>query len=68
MTSLDAVLVEARPGVRTFSDQTLPEISQLVSDLSEMSRAMAAVAERLDRGGAGAVMGGDKLPDYTPRH
>ena len=68
MTSLDAVMVEAKPGIRTFSDQTLPEISQLVGDLSEMSRAMTAVAERLDRGGAGAVMGGDKLPDYSPRH
>jgi phospholipid/cholesterol/gamma-HCH transport system substrate-binding protein len=68
MNSLDAMLVEARPGMKTLSTQTVPEISQLVSDLSEMSRALTRVAERLDRGGAGAVLGGNKLPDYSPRH
>ncbi len=68
MNSLDAMLVEARPGMKTLSTQTMPEISQLVSDLSEMSRALTSVAERLDRGGAGAVLGGKQLPDYSPRH
>ena len=68
MTTLDGVLTDVRPGMKALSTQTIPEVSQLVSDLSEMSRALTAVAERLDRGGAGAVLGGNKLPEYAPRH
>lgn len=68
MDTLDTVLVEAKPGVKALSTQTIPEVSQLVSDLTEMSRALTAVANRLNNGGAGAVLGGGKLPDYKPRH
>lgn len=68
MTKLDAVLTDAQPAVRTLSSQTVPEANQLISDLSDLSRALAAVANRLDRGGAGAVLGGGKLPEYEPRH
>jgi phospholipid/cholesterol/gamma-HCH transport system substrate-binding protein len=68
MDTLDGVLTDARPGVKALSTQTIPEVSQLVSDLTEMSRALTAVASRLNQGGAGAVLGGGKLPDYKPRH
>jgi phospholipid/cholesterol/gamma-HCH transport system substrate-binding protein len=68
MDTLDGVLTDARPGVKALSTQTIPEVSQLVSDLTEMSRALTAVANRLNQGGAGAVLGGGKLPDYKPRH
>lgn len=36
-------------------------------DLTEMSEALTGVASKLDRGGAGAVLGGNKLPDYKPK-
>jgi phospholipid/cholesterol/gamma-HCH transport system substrate-binding protein len=68
MDTLDAVLTDARPGVKSFSTQTIPEVSQLVSDLTEMSRALTNVANRLNQGGAGAVLGGGKLPEYKPRN
>lgn len=68
MDTLDQVLTEAKPGVKSFSTQTIPEVSQLVSDLTEMSRALTAVANRLNQGGAGAVLGGGKLPEYKPRN
>lgn len=68
MDALDAVLTDARPGVKTFSTQTIPEVSELVSDLTEMSRALTTVADRLNQGGAGAVLGGGKLPEYEPRN
>ena len=68
MDTLDEVLTEAKPGVKSFSTQTIPEVSQLVSDLTEMSRALTAVANRLNSGGAGAVLGGGKLPEYKPRN
>jgi len=67
MATLDAVLTEARPGVKALSSQTLPEIGQLVDDLTEMSRALTAVADKINRGGAGAVLGGGKVPEYKPR-
>ncbi len=68
MNTLDEVLTDAKPGVKSFSTQTIPEVSQLVSDLTEMSRALTNVANRLNSGGAGAVLGGGKLPEYKPRN
>jgi phospholipid/cholesterol/gamma-HCH transport system substrate-binding protein len=67
LETLDGVLADARPGVKALSTQTVPEVSQLVSDLTDMSHALTAVANRLDKGGAGAVLGGGKLPEYKPR-
>lgn len=67
MENLDGAIAEARPGLKTFSTRTLPQVNQLVGDLSEMSAALTAVANRLDRDGAGGVIGGNKLPDYKPR-
>lgn len=67
MDSLDRLLVDARPGVAALSTQTAPEIDRLVADLSEMSRALSAVAERLDRQGARGVLGGERLPEYEPK-
>lgn len=64
MTSLDAVLTEAKPGIQTFSTQTLPEIGQLVRDLRGMSEALGSVANKIDQQGAGALIGGPTLPDY----
>lgn len=62
--NLDAVLKDARPGVQSFSRQTVPEANQLVRDLREMSEALTAVAERLNRGGASSLIGSPALPDY----
>ena len=67
MDNLDAVLSDARPGVQAFSKQTLPEMGLLVRDLREMSAALSGVAERLNRGGAGSLVGSRKLPDYEPK-
>lgn len=66
MTTLEGAIQDARPGLKAFSTQTIPEMSQLVRDLTEMSEALTGVATKLDRGGAGAVLGGNKLPDYQP--
>ena len=68
LTRLDTVLADVQPGMRTLSTQTIPEANQLISDLAELSRALSSVASRLDHGGAGAVLGGNKLPEYKPRH
>lgn len=67
METLDATISDARPGVRALSRQTLPEINQLVRDLSNMAEALSNVAAKFDSGGAGGVLGGRRLPDYKPR-
>ncbi|APL95825.1 hypothetical protein Sj15T_27670 [Sphingobium sp. TA15] len=62
--TLDKTIAEAQPGVRAFSNQTMPEVNQLVRDLREMSRSFRGVAEKLDQQGAGSIVGSPKLPDY----
>jgi phospholipid/cholesterol/gamma-HCH transport system substrate-binding protein len=67
MDNLDAVMKDARPGVQAFSKQTLPEVGLLVRDLRDMAAALSGVAERLNQGGAGSLVGNRKLPDYEPK-
>lgn len=66
MASLDEVLTEVKPGVHALSTQTLPEVGQLIRDLRVMSESLSSVATKLDQGGAGALLGPPKLPDYKP--
>jgi phospholipid/cholesterol/gamma-HCH transport system substrate-binding protein len=67
MDTLDAAISDARPGLQAFSKQTIPEVGQLVRDLRDMAEALTAVSQRLDRGGAGSLIGSPKLPDYKPK-
>ena len=67
MANLDAAIGDARPGLQAFSKQTIPEVGLLVRDLRDMSEALSAVAGKLDRGGAGSIIGAPKLPTYKPK-
>ncbi|WBH15729.1 MlaD family protein [Sphingomonas radiodurans] len=62
--TLNGAIQDARPGLQTFSKRTIPEVNQLVLDLRQMSAALASVAEKVDRQGAGSLIGQQKLPDY----
>jgi phospholipid/cholesterol/gamma-HCH transport system substrate-binding protein len=64
METLDAAIGDARPGLQSFSKQTIPEMGQLIHDLREMAASLSSVAEKIDRGGAGSIVGSPKLPDY----
>ncbi|HWW65620.1 MAG TPA: MlaD family protein [Sphingomonadaceae bacterium] len=66
MAALEGAVNEARPGLRTFSTQTIPEVNQLVRNLNDMAEALTDVARKIDNGGAGGLIGGPKLPDYKP--
>jgi phospholipid/cholesterol/gamma-HCH transport system substrate-binding protein len=66
MANLDGAISDARPGLKTFSNQTIPNADQLVRDLSNMAQALTAVADKINNGGAGGVLGGTRLPDYQP--
>jgi len=63
---LEGTLKEIRPSIRQVSTSTLPAVEESIRDLRETSRALRRVTERLDEQGAGALLGGGKLPDYKP--
>lgn len=67
LATVDALVADARPGVQQFSKQTLPEVGQLVRDLRVMSAALTSVAEKIDQGGAGALLAQPALPDYKDK-
>ena len=62
--TLNSAIQDARPGLQTFSKQTIPEANRLVRDLRTTASALSSIAEKVDQGGAGALVGSSKLPDY----
>ena len=66
--NLDSAISDARPGLQALSKQTIPEVGLLVTDLRDTVSSLSSVAQRLDQGGATAILGAPKLPDYkAPR-
>lgn len=64
--TLEATLSDARPAARELSQTTLPNANATLQDLRRTSASLRAMTERLETGGAGALIGGTKLPDYEP--
>ena len=62
--ALSGTIEAAKPGLTTFSKQTIPEANQLVHDLRVSAAALSSVAEKVDQGGVGAIAGSGRLPDY----
>ena len=62
--ALSSAVNDARPGLTTFSKQTIPQVNLLVRDLRATSASLSAIAERVEQGGAGSIIGQQKLPDY----
>lgn len=67
LEELQQTIGAARPGLQSFSERTLPDISALLRDLRATSESLRNVTERLERGGVGGLVGGDRLPDYRPQ-
>jgi phospholipid/cholesterol/gamma-HCH transport system substrate-binding protein len=65
MSQLQAAIGDARPGIQAFSNQTLPEVGQLIRDLRASSESLRAVTDRLNQRGVGGIIGGERLPDYN---
>lgn len=68
LAAIESTATAARPGLQTFSTQTVPEIGQLVRDLREVTNSLGAVAAKLDEDPASALVGGRRLPDYEPEN
>lgn len=66
MTTLNAAVEDARPGLQTFSQSTIPEANSLIRDLRKTSANLNALTDKVERQGAGALIGSGKLPDYKP--
>ena len=64
--SLAATLDAAQPAAEQLSQTTIPAAEATMQDLEATSRALRKVTERLESQGAGAVIGGQTLPDYEP--
>lgn len=64
--ALKGTLSEARPAARQLSETTLPAAEAAIRDLRATTRALRDVSEKISDQGAGAVIGGNKLPDYKP--
>jgi len=63
---LEGALADTRPGLRQFSDSTLPAAEAAIRELRATSRSLRNVIEKIDEQGAGALVGGPELPDYKP--
>ena len=63
---LEATLSDAQPAARQLSQSTLPSAEATLRDLRATSRALRNVTESIESGGAGALLKGQKLPDYKP--
>ena len=65
-SALEATLAEAQPAARELGQTTLPLANATLQDLRRTSEALRAVTEKVEANGAGALLGGNKLPDYKP--
>jgi phospholipid/cholesterol/gamma-HCH transport system substrate-binding protein len=66
MAQLERAIGDARPGIQAFSNQTLPEVGQLMRDLRSTSESLREITDRLNQRGIGGIIGGQRLPDYHP--
>ena len=62
--TLNGAIQDARPGLKTFSNQTIPEANRLVRDLRVTATALSSIAQKIDQQGATSLIGSQKLPDY----
>ncbi|MDE2042641.1 MAG: MCE family protein, partial [Alphaproteobacteria bacterium] len=66
LDALDATLDAARPGMKSFSQNTVPETNQLLLDLHGLTQSLEALSQRVNHQGAGALVQ-PPLPDYKPK-
>ena len=67
METLNTTIAAAQPGLNAFSQQTIPEVGQLVRDLRETTTTINQITDRLNNQGASSLLGTEKLPDYEPQ-
>jgi phospholipid/cholesterol/gamma-HCH transport system substrate-binding protein len=66
MAQLNRTLESAQPALNQVSTSTIPTAEAAIRDLRATTRALRNVTEKIDEQGAGALLGGQKLPEYEP--
>lgn len=64
--ALDQTLQDAGPAARQLTESTLPAAEATLQDLRATSKALRTVTEKIESDGAGALIGGNTLPEYEP--
>ena len=64
LAAFETMANAATPGVTSFSNQTVPEINQLIVDLRAVSSAVATLTQKLENDPGAALSGNGQLPDY----
>jgi len=66
MEQLNKTLQTAQPALNQVSTSTIPSAEAAIRDLRATTKALRNVTEKIDEQGAGALLGGQKLPEYKP--
>jgi phospholipid/cholesterol/gamma-HCH transport system substrate-binding protein len=66
MDRMSKTLDAAQPAVNEISTSTIPSAEAAIRDLRATTRALRNVTEKIDEQGAGALLKGQKVPDYKP--
>jgi phospholipid/cholesterol/gamma-HCH transport system substrate-binding protein len=64
MDQLNKTLQTAQPALTQVSTTTIPSAEAAIRDLRATTRALRNVTEKIDEQGAGALLKGQKLPEY----
>lgn len=64
LSSFDRLATAAEPGLTNISTITVPQMNQLIADLSELSRRIDRLATKLDDDPTNILSGSGRLPDY----
>jgi ABC-type transporter Mla subunit MlaD len=67
MGRLDATLAATRKPLATFASQGLPQITGLATEATDAVRQLRQLLNRLEAQGAGFLLQGTPIPEYTPR-
>ena len=64
---LNGLIGDTRPAARQLQANTLPQAEAAIRDLRSTTKSLRDLTEKVNSGGAGSLLGGQKLPDYKPR-
>jgi phospholipid/cholesterol/gamma-HCH transport system substrate-binding protein len=64
MDQLNKTMQTVQPALSQVSTSTIPSAEAAIRDLRATTRALRNVTEKIDEQGAGALLKGQKLPDY----
>ena len=64
--SMETAMNDIRPAAREFSGSTLPAAEAALRDLRRTTTSLRELTDSIAAGGAGGLIGGQKLPDYEP--